>query len=455
MKAPRNNPSLCTQQCLGGLGVDAPLDQRWIQCAIQSERDDLSLRAHPPIRATGHREGFELDAQLGDPLADRAFNCDEAGLSGETCELGAVVGQGEAIRWSVHRGCDHLASPATIPNFMATDKRSGIADDATDYEDIPEPAAPAASAPPPLRKARPRGASGIASDADLFEDLLEESTDGVHSLDSDWLYQVDGHVFGPVKPKELLEMLYRGEITGESPVSSDEGDFRPLRHFAVLRSHLPKVESHHRELEAAKAKDRVEGKARLKKRFGWAGAALVAALIGSIGIAYWVRSSRVADAEADKQAQEAALNQQLDDLAASVSIEPPLMAVVQEPEVRKRGKRSRRRSKQAVARFSGGPAKTGDLTKPEIMKGVGKAFGGLKRCIVKQLQRDKDTVPEQIVLTFSVNNEGRAQNVSLTDRFLRRSPLKACVAAKLARVRWRVYKGEVQNIEYPITIGRH
>ncbi len=339
---------------------------------------------------------------------------------------------------------------------MATDKRSGIADDATDYEDIPEPAAPAA-APPPLRKARPRGASGIASDADLFEDMLEESTDGVHSLDSDWLYQIDGHVFGPVKPKELLEMLYRAEITGESPVSSDEGEFRPLRHFAVLRSHLPKVEKHHGELEATKAADRVEARARLKKRLAWAGAALFAALIGSLGIAAWVRTSREAEAEAQKLAKEAALNQQLDDLAASVSIEPPLMAVVQEPAPTKRGKRSRRRRKasRAVARFSGGPAKTGELSKQEIMKGVGRSFGGLKRCIVKQLQRDKDTVPEQIVLTFSVNNEGRAQNVSLADRFLRRSPLKDCMAAKLARVRWRAYKGEVQNIEYPITIGRH
>lgn len=340
---------------------------------------------------------------------------------------------------------------------MSADKRSGIASDAADYEDLPEPEEGRAPVPPPLRKAPLRGASGIASDADLFEDLLEESTDSVRRLDSDWLYQVHGQVFGPVKPKELLEMLYRGEITADSPVASEDGEFRPLRHFAVLRSHLPKVEAHRREHAEAKAQEQSEAKVRLKKRLGWASVALVLALLGSFGIAQWVRSSRAAQAEADKVAKEDELKQQLEDLLASVSIEPPLIGVLDEEEDPKQtSKRSRRRRKsRAVARFSGGPAGTGDLSRQEIMQGVGKAFDGFKRCIVQQLQRDKDTVPEQLVLTFSVNNEGRAQNVSLKDRFLRRSPLKDCMAGQLSAVRWRAYKGEVQNIEYPITIGRH
>jgi|GEM_PF-2466717 len=343
---------------------------------------------------------------------------------------------------------------------MSADKRSGIADDAADYEDLPEPEetkAPQQRPTAPAKKAPPRGASGIASDADLFQDLLEESTDAVQRLDSDWLYQVNGQVFGPVKPKELLEMLYRAEITAETPVASEDGDFRPLRHFAVLRSHLPKVERHLEERAQHHKEERAESKKRLKKRLAWATAAIVLALVGSLGIAYAVRSRRLAAAEAEKVAKEQALKQELEDLLASVTIEPPLINVVEEPAPSKtRSRRARRRAKsRAVARFSGGNAGTGDLTRTEIMQGVGRAFKGFKRCIVQQMQRDKETVPEQIVLTFSVNNKGRAQNVSLTDRFLRRSPLKGCMATQLGKVRWRAYTGEVQNIEYPITIGRH
>lgn len=349
-------------------------------------------------------------------------------------------------------------------HFMSADKRRGIADDASDYEDLPEaderppPAmvAKPAAGPPPLRKSAPRGASGIASDADLFADMLEESSDAVRSLESEWLYQQHGQVFGPVKPKALLEMLYKGDVTPDTPVSSEEGDFRPIRHYAVFRAHLPKIEAHQRERAEAEAAHRAEVRARLKRRLGWASVALVVALVGSAGIAAWVRQSRLAAAEAEKQAKEAELKKELDDLLASVTIEPPLLQVVEDPAPDKRAhKRHRRRRKsRAVARFSGGAPKSGELTRSEIMAGVGRAFTGIKRCIVQQMQRDRESVAEQVVLTFSIDNEGRAQNVSLSDRFLRKSPLRACMATKLAKVKWRAYKGEVQNIEYPITIGR-
>jgi hypothetical protein len=335
---------------------------------------------------------------------------------------------------------------------MPADKGTGIADDAGTYEDLPEPE----EAPAPARSARPRNASGIASDANLFEGLLEESSDAVQRLDSQWLYQVHGQVFGPVRPKELLEMLYRGEITPDTPISPEDGDFLPLRRIGVFRSHLPKVEAHRRDLEAAKAKDQLEAKRRLKRRLGWASLALVAALGGSLGIAMWVRQSRAAAVEAEKAAKEAQLKAELDALLASVTIEPPLLSVVDdEPEEDPGGgKRPKRRKKSAVARISGGTSATGEITKAEIMQGMAQAFSGFKHCIVQQMQRDKDSVPEQIVLTFSVDNQGKAQNFSLTDRFLRKSPLKDCLGGQIARVQWRAYKGEVQNIEYPITIGR-
>ena len=59
------------------------------------------------------------------------------------------------------------------------------------------------------------------------------------------------------------------------------------------------------------------------------------------------------------------------------------------------------------------------------MAGVAEVFTGFKRCIVEQMQREPDTVPETIILTFAINNEGKAQDVSLGDRILRKSPMRS------------------------------
>lgn len=322
---------------------------------------------------------------------------------------------------------------------MSAPKGQGIADDAAEYEDLPD--------------AEDKGSTGgIADDANLFEDLVSETSEGARSLESNWLYQVDGHVFGPVKPKEILQMLYDGELHADSPIAVEDEDFSPLRRFGVFRAHLPKVQAHQQELEDQRKKERAENKRRVIRRIGMVVAAILVLAGGSYGLMEYIRTSREEAALAEKRKKEAALKKQIDDLFASVTIEPPLMPLVEEAQERKRRgrrKRRRRRGKRAVASFG-----TGELKREEIMGGVAKVFGGFKRCIVEQMQRDPESVPEQIVLTFVIGNDGRARDVSITDRILRRSPLKPCMAAKLGRAKWRAFKGEVRNVEYPITIGR-
>ncbi len=330
---------------------------------------------------------------------------------------------------------------------MSSGKAPGAADDASAYEDFPEP-----EGPPSRRRPRPRAKSGIASDGDMFVDILAETTDARQSLNTNWLYQQGGQVFGPVKPKELLEMLYQGEITPDTSVACEEDGFQPLRRYGVFRAHLPKVEAHQKELLEAKEQERKEARARLMRRLGLGAGAISIAVLLSLGLAYYIRSSRQKAAIAEKQAKEDAIKLQLENLMASVTIEPPLMPLVEDdPQPTKAPKKGRRRRRRA--RFSS-PKGKGELTRSEIMGGVAKVFGGFKRCIVQQMQRESESVPEQIVLTFVIDNSGRAKNVSITDRFLRKSPLRNCVAARLSKARWRAFKGEVQNVEYPITIGR-
>jgi hypothetical protein len=347
---------------------------------------------------------------------------------------------------------------------MAAPKGRGIADDSAEYESLEkEPTERERRSSSGSKKGAPPAApskgttKGIADDAKLFEDLMTEETTGkARTLDSDWLYQKGGQVFGPLKPRDLLELLYSGEIDKDTPIALDGTDFEALHKYGVFRVHLPKVKKHQDELAAAKVEEEEAARARLRRRIGWS----VFALLLGAGATYggyrlvWMQKEK--RAEEEKRAKEAALMGEIDKLMASVNIEPPLIGLGEEPEDTKEttGKPKRRR---AVARFTSGASGNSDsteLTRPEIMAGIAKAFGGFKRCIVEQIQRDADSVPEQINLSFTINNDGAVQGASLNDRTLRDSLLAGCMSKQLALIRFRKYKGEVQNVEYPITIGR-
>lgn len=303
-----------------------------------------------------------------------------------------------------------------------------------------------------------RSAPKDAADAEAFEDIFDESTDAARTLDSDWMYQLEDQVFGPVKPRELLQMLYEGEITPDTLVALSDGEFQALRRIGVFRAHLPKVEAHKKKVAAEAAAAKLEARRRLLKRLLWVGLAVVVLVLASAGAVYGVHRWRVAQAEQEKEEKEAALRKELDDIYARVTISPPLMPVAVEPKAPppgKKGRRGRRRRGKRGHAKAAAPVATGVLQKREIMQGVATVFGRFKRCIVQQIQRDPESVPERVMLEFSVGNNGRAKQVKLGDRFLRRSPMQGCMEAALRKVKWRAYTGEVQNIEYPITVGRH
>jgi hypothetical protein len=331
---------------------------------------------------------------------------------------------------------------------MPAPKGQGIADDAADYEDL---------AKKPERGAKSGPGKGIADDSSLFEDLVSEDTGKARTLDSDWIYQLNGQVFGPVKPKDLLELLYSGEINADTPIALDGSEFQALQRYGVFRVHLPKVARHQQELADARDLEKKQTNARLRRRLMFVAFAVTIGAASTYGIVQYVRMRKEEAARLEARAKEDALMKEIDRLMASVTIEPPLIELVDEKEAANApGKKRSRR----VARFSGGSGAatgeggTGELTRAEIMGGVAKVFPSFKRCIVEQIQRDADSVPETIVLSFSINNDGVPQDVSVGDRALRSTPLGQCMTRHIAEVRYRKFKGEVQNVEYPITIGR-
>lgn len=295
-------------------------------------------------------------------------------------------------------------------------------------------------------------AGGISEDADAYQDLVEEgAAEDVLDLDSRWLYQRQNEVFGPVSAKALVEKLYAGELDAETRIAPEDGDFLALRRYGAFRVHLPKAAEHRAAAEEARRVEKAAKAKVLRRRVMLSAAGLVVSLAIFFVVLFVVRERR---AERLREEQEKQLQAELAELQASVTIEPPIidLKVEDEPEpgATAKGGRPRGRKTKVVA-LSGGTEK---LSREEIMLGVSSAFPGIKKCIVEQMQRERESVPERVMLSFNIGNDGVVREVSFDDRFLRKSPMRDCVAQRLAAVRFRSFKGEVRNVEYPISIGR-
>ncbi len=59
----------------------------------------------------------------------------------------------------------------------------------------------------------------------------------------DWLFQRDGKVYGPVEGRRLAALLYTGELTAASLISSGDGSWHPVSQVATFIVHLRKAEA--------------------------------------------------------------------------------------------------------------------------------------------------------------------------------------------------------------------
>src|SRR5512145_441873 len=108
----------------------------------------------------------------------------------------------------------------------------------------------------------------------------------------EWLFKRTGKVFGPVPSRRLAAMLYRGELDGDTPVSSGDGTWQTLADIPLFMVHVRKAEAQlrvEREVTGARA-------LRKKRRMRWAivlGVVLLGGMVGG-GYGAWVLAARSA-----------------------------------------------------------------------------------------------------------------------------------------------------------------
>lgn len=308
----------------------------------------------------------------------------------------------------------------------------------------------------------------------------------------EWLYKYADEVFGPVPSSEIVERMYAGEVDESTPVSLEEGEWLPIGRLEAFQPFLYQAKAHLRALQARREAELAARRRRRRHRLQVAAVAMVLVL-ASFGASYLLivykpwRSEEVLNAWAAKHVpllaavpleQAAAATQDTgeDDLAG-INIEqiliddaPALVAIAPVKNGRKgnparhrkasAGKRGGNKSGNSSSRTSREthPGQTtaslGMLSNDEITRVVYSRINlrRLYRCLRAEAKRNSD-LPSQVIMEFTINNDGRVSQVRMDDTRLNGGPLHRCFQQKLSHLRFRAFSGQVRNVTMPFKIG--
>lgn len=275
--------------------------------------------------------------------------------------------------------------------------------------------------------------------------------------ESEWTFQRDGHVFGPVSQSRLREMMFAGEVRGETPVSENGGRYRQLSEVSRFLVDLKKAEAHLKvEREVTDSRRLAERRRRMKHAAAIALGLVVAG--GGLGGAAWLAIAR-------PWQKRSAL---LDDFGQGITIATPARIglgrdhpaaeaeelVIPEEEEGPPGRRTR-----AVRRPSARPAtEAGDglvqarWDQADIQAVVAREQRSLASCLREESHRSPDFAGE-IPIEFSIGNDGRVAALWIDEPRFKNGPLHDCLLQALKAWRFKPFPGQQPVVGFTFRIG--
>lgn len=271
----------------------------------------------------------------------------------------------------------------------------------------------------------------------------------------EWLFKRTGKVFGPVPSKRLAAMLYRGELTGETPVSSGDGTWQSLADVPVFMVHVRKAEAQlrvEREVTGARL-------LRKRRRQRWAvvvGVVLLAAMGGG-GYGAWVLAARSAQR-----------NPLLEDFGSGIRISVAATVgtghravddeIAVDVERLEPGPAAPRKGAGAAGAAPRGMAEGGDLVAAQydparIQAVVAREQRTLAECFKAEANRSPDFSGD-IPIEFAVGNDGHVAQLWIDLPRFKAGPLKDCLTRKLAAWRFDTFPGQRPTVALTFGIGR-
>ena len=266
---------------------------------------------------------------------------------------------------------------------------------------------------------------------------------------SEWTFKKDGQVFGPVSARELVALLYRGELDGRTPVAGDDGAYRPLGQVPAFLVQVKKAEAQMR------VEREVTGARMLRRRrrlLRWTLAALLVPLVlggGGFG-AWWLAQRKPWEPR----------SRLLEDFGGGIAIASPVrvgggrhaeaQAEVEIPA--EAGRRSGRPGQPASASAAGGELVAAQYDVSHIPAVVGREQRTLASCFREEARRSPDFAGE-IPLEFAIGNDGRVVQLWIDQPRFRRGDLHDCLLRTLRGWAFKPFPGQRPTVSLSFRVG--
>lgn len=282
------------------------------------------------------------------------------------------------------------------------------------------------------------------------------TTPGDPAPRGEWLFKKNGQVFGPIAGRAVVEMLFRGELDGASPVAGDDGAWRPLAQIPAFLVHVKKAEAAlrvEREVTGARILERRRGRARA----AGAAALAIAIVVGAGSGAFWVatrkpwraRSALLEDFGGGVALASAARVGGGRHRAGDDEVEVP-----DEPDAPGSGpgRRVHAAPRQPVSGLAtGGELVVARYDVAHIQAVVAREQRTLAPCLRAEAERSPDFGGE-IPIEFAVGNDGRVAQLWIDEPRFRRGELRECLWRALRAWSFGTFPGERPTVSLSFRI---
>lgn len=293
-----------------------------------------------------------------------------------------------------------------------------------------------------------------------------------------WLLRQGELVLGPVSGEQLVEKLYTGEVTGETPVArAGERSFQKLGDTDTFRLHVVKAEAKVRvEAQLQAERERVK-----KLRMVWAGVLAGITLVLAVGAWQVARYLAVHGGGDDEAFDGITMDPPTISLAQARTEDEDLLEYpggpggtpVKRPE--KPAEPSTKPTTQAptaVASRTERPAtthtprRTGTVSEDAdglathtqfdqsaINKVVAQQQRTLHRCFKEEMERRPDFVAK-VPIEFTIGNDGRVVQLWVDHPALKKGPMYECLLGELKKWPFKPFQGERPSVGLSFNLGR-
>ncbi len=323
------------------------------------------------------------------------------------------------------------------------------------------------------------GPSASASDDRDMGDPIESAgaaprmgADVEDATEGEWLFKHDGMVLGPVTAIVLVERIKRGELSADTPLARDGQSFKPMKLIALFReAHEAMLARQRREAEERAYNGSVRRAHRVR-------ALLLAVLFlgpaagGAVG-GHMLMKLQPWDTTRDWVAKVPPLVDlpprppQMKETRSAPRVDSPAPsaneAPVKDEERRQRVARSEQKQDEPKEETKdAAPADQGfvkELTNEQAVAPLKDVKEALGACFKGEILANPEifavgAMSVDILLAYTITEEGRSANVEIQNRELRGRPVQDCVKKALAGARWPRFQGERKNVTVPFKIKK-